>query len=402
MSMSEFEESLPDKTGPEDPLSRFSIHGQLLPDDFSEEDIAFAHELEFLLVPQQEQTPPYYVQTLLDSEDQRFQAVEPGFEKKVSVRVFRRLSLSRRLYRTHESPLRAMIKPLSPPRSLLATACLLFILLSIVVTGPAFSSGLSVLLSGEHSGVMSVQQYPTVASDASHQRQSSEPNIVAQREHINLQEAQGWMHFQMYWPAPNALPDNYALDKIYLYQAPNQDWADGPILELDYQYTSPGVTPLEPGRGKLAIGEFKPVKLVGDVYQVVVLGSAYQIEIDAEGQVYAIYINDKWTRINQSYEWQYGEHSALIYERDSVIFWIVGDQRDKIDNNALRSIASSLSVLDVGRAVHAGGIPDDVTSSYDGAPELFVGDIIYTNSTHGPSLIVEGDPSTLRNSIGVN
>ncbi|HZO75472.1 MAG TPA: hypothetical protein VFB60_24930 [Ktedonobacteraceae bacterium] len=395
MSMSEFEESLPDENGSEDTLSHFFIHGRLLPDDFSAEDIAFAHELEVLLIPEQEQTPPYYVQTLLDSDDQRFQAVEPGFEKKVSARVFRRLSLSRRLYRSYESPLQAIRKTLSLSRSLPVVACLLFVFLTIVVTGPAFASGLAVLLSGKHSGVMLVQNYPTIAANASHQSQSSGVDKAARiSSDTNLQDAQRQMNFQMYWPTSNALLKSYTLNKIYLYWV-HQTWADGPILELDYQQNSPDASPLDPGRGKISICEFKPV---GNVYQEVMLGAAQQIQIGTSGQV-AIYVNGQWNQVNQTYEWQYGERSELIYEIKGVIFWIVGDQRDNIDSVALRSIADSLQALDIVHAAHAGSL--DVTSSYR-APELFAGDIIFTDSDDGPSLVVGDDPSTFRNSIGVN
>jgi hypothetical protein len=394
--MSEFEESLPDENGSEDTLSRFSIHGRLLPDDFSEEDIAFAHELEVLLIPEQEQTPPYYVQTLLDSEDQRFQAVEPGFERKVSARVFRRLSLSRRLYRSYESPLQAIRKTLSLSRSLLIAACLLFVFLTMVVTGPAFASGLAVLLSGKHSGVMLVQKYPTIAADASHQSQSSGIDKTAKpSSDTNLQDAQHLMNFHMYWPTSNDLLKDYTLNKIYLYWA-HQTWADGPILELDYQQNSSGASPLDPERGKISICEFKPV---GNVYQEVMLNAAQQIQIGTGGQV-AIYVNGQWARVNQSYEWQYGERSELIYERDGVIFWIAGDQRDNIDSTALLSIARSLNILDINHVVHLGSL--NVTSSYHGMPALFAGDVIFTDSDDGPSLVVGGDPSAFRNSIGVN
>jgi len=395
--MSEFEESLPDWNGSENTLSHFSIHDRPLPDDFSEEDIAFAHELESLLIPEQEQTPPYYVQTLLDAEDQRFQAVEPGFEKKVSVRVFRRLHLSRRLYRSYESPLQAIKKTLSLSRSLLIAACLLFTLLTMVVTGPAFASGLAILLAGKHSGVMLVQKYPTIASDASHQSQSSGADKVAEpaSTDMNLQDAQSKMSFKMYWPTSNTLLKNYALNKIYLYRV-HQAWANGPILELDYQQTAPDVASLGPGRGKISIYEFKPV---GNVYQVVMLGAAQQIQINTGGQV-AIYVNGQWESFNQSYEWQYDERSELIYELDGVIFWIVGDQRDGVDSTALLSIAKSLNVLDLNHVVHLGSL--NVTSSYHGMPALFAGDIIYTDSDNGASLAVDGDPSTLKNSGGVN
>lgn len=290
-----------------------------------------------------------------------------------------------------------MMKTRFQPRSLLIAACLLLMILTMVVTGPAFASGIAVLLSaGKHSGVVMVKNHPPmIASDASHLSQPSGPGIAVQREHMSLLEVQHQMNFPIYWPTSNTLPSNYALNKVYLYQDPNQNWADGPILELDYQYSSPGVTPLEPGRGKISICEFKPV---GKVYQMVMLGAAHQIKIDANGQAYAIYVDGQWAQINQStYKWQYGERSELIYEHDGVIFWIVGDQRDGIDGAALLSIASSLLPLDVAHAAHTGGYLNEVTSSYDETPALFAGDVIYTDSEDGPSLIVGGDPrSTIR------
>src|SRR5258708_22953603 len=68
-----------------------------IPADFGEEDLAFVEELNALFSPEEEELPPYFAQTLLESEDPRFYPVEPGFEKKTSVRVFRDLKLRRPL-----------------------------------------------------------------------------------------------------------------------------------------------------------------------------------------------------------------------------------------------------------------------------------------------------------------
>src|SRR5437764_3770096 len=76
-------------------LSSLSTPG--LPDDFSDEDMAFVQELDSLFAIDEEELPPYFVQTLLDAEEPRFQAVEHGFEQKTQARVFRRLKLRLRL-----------------------------------------------------------------------------------------------------------------------------------------------------------------------------------------------------------------------------------------------------------------------------------------------------------------
>ena len=95
MSMGEYEEQL---NSWEDDLPPLSAHSQGLPSDFSEEDMAFAQELDTVFSLQDEDIPPYFVQTLLATEEPRFQPVESGFEHKTLARVFRRLKLRRHLF----------------------------------------------------------------------------------------------------------------------------------------------------------------------------------------------------------------------------------------------------------------------------------------------------------------
>ena len=116
------------------------------PNDFTEEDLAFARELNALFSLEEENLPPYYVQTLLDVDDQRFEPVPREFEHKTSARVFRRLKLRRRLFYTHVSPLHALsmgIRDTAMRRSLLATvgAFLLVMLLTVAFTGSSFATG---------------------------------------------------------------------------------------------------------------------------------------------------------------------------------------------------------------------------------------------------------------------
>ncbi len=79
MSMSEFEgERSPDA---EDRSWSSFLGEREFPDDFSDEEMAFARELDSFFSPDKEELPPYFVQTLLASEDARFQVLEQGFEK---------------------------------------------------------------------------------------------------------------------------------------------------------------------------------------------------------------------------------------------------------------------------------------------------------------------------------
>src|SRR5258708_37106409 len=95
MSMSEFERQLNSMW--ENDLSSLSTQRETLPSDFSDEDKAFAEELDSLFDIHEEEVPPLYVLTMLDVEGPRFQPIENGFEYKTRDRVFRRLKLSRRL-----------------------------------------------------------------------------------------------------------------------------------------------------------------------------------------------------------------------------------------------------------------------------------------------------------------
>lgn len=376
MSMSEFNKDS------QEAQERLSLREKVLPDDFSEEDRAFAQELEALFALDQEEIPPYFAQTLLEPEDARYHIVEPGFEQKISVRVFRRLMLPRRLFRSRRASLNAVVGILPVRRPLLTfvAACLLFMACTVAVTGTSFAAGLNLLLTGAHSGVLLVHNYPGgLAAPVHHSQKGTVP-----RDRMDLLEAQRQLHFPMYWPL--AVPSGYTLEGIYLRQEKNQSWADGPVAELDFAYALPGVPPH--GTGHIAICEFKPV---GKIFQVVQLGAAHLIKIDASGHAQAIYIDGQWLFLNNaSYDWVYSGRSELIYEHNGVIFWIVGDQRDGIDRNVLLKIASSLEILDINRVVHMEGRTDEVTFADSDSSWLFAGQVVYQDNSGGPSLKVIG------------
>src|SRR5207249_6358466 len=98
-----------------------------------EEDVAFVQELDSLFALHEEELPPYFVQTLLDSENPRFQPVEHGFEYKTRARVFRRLKLRRRLFHSLRSPFPSLFNVVPARRSLVACAVLMLFMLCTVI-----------------------------------------------------------------------------------------------------------------------------------------------------------------------------------------------------------------------------------------------------------------------------
>ncbi len=230
MSMSEFER--PENKGGKE-FSSVSIQKHERPADFTEEDLAFAEELNVLFSPEEENLPPYYVQTLLDSDDQRFEPVARGFEYKTSARVFRRLKLRRRLFYTPVSPLSALsmeVVDRSVRRSMLTMvgAFVLIMLLTVVLTGASFASGFATLLSGTHgNGTYSLNQYPFGRVQLPQNKQSERAT-----QQISLLAAQEEMHFPLY--APQYMLPSYVLEHINFYVGLDQQWADGPMLEFEF------------------------------------------------------------------------------------------------------------------------------------------------------------------------
>lgn len=396
MSMSDFERQLNAWEEGNDKPSRFSQQGLDLPDDFSTEDVAFAQELESLFAPDKEEIPPYFVQTLLEAEDARFQPVEQKFEQKTSARVFRRLNIRRRLFRRNRPSLRSLIDPLQIKRpyiSLMAS-CLCFMMLTMLATSCSFASGLNILLAGTHSGVVQVPGYPSITANATIKHHSKQLLVdPPQPQQIALSAAQQQLHFPMYWPT--SMPTNYTLDEIYLHPNTDQSWADGPILELSYDYTGHGLIPH--GTGQIVICEFRPN---GQVYQAVQAGAAHQVQVSKDPYTHAVYVDGQWVRINRySHNWMYGARSEIIYEQNGIIFWIVGDQRDGIDQAQLLKIATSLQVFDVSRAMHTGAASNSVTVPLNTSSWLFSEDVVYSDTVDGSLWYSVGNTST---TVGVS
>lgn len=342
MSMSEFEEEDITPCPPGD---------YTLPDDFTNEDKVFAQELGMLFRPQDEELPPYYVQTLLEAEDPRFQPLEYGFEHRTRARVFRRLELRHQLMRRERTTLRSAITTIPVRRSLTIVATFLVVLcLTVIFTAPSFASGMEILLKGGHTGVLQAHSYPKVKSNSYNDVQAETNQVTPTQMSLPAadQQLDGW---HIYWP--QFVPNNYVLSNVSLYQEPRQKWLDGKFIELDYSLS--GSTPK--GTGQLVIREFKLMPDI-KVLQVVKDGAAQQINVDKNGQAQEIYVDGQWvTNImrNQLYPiWQNGQRSELIYQRGGIVFWIVGDLRDGLNEPVLNTIVTSLNPLAASQVLHMG------------------------------------------------
>ncbi len=201
-----------------------------LPADFSEEDLAFVHKLNTLFPSEEEELPPYFVQTLPESEHPRFYPVEHGFAQKTSARVFRQLKLRRRLFPSHRATLQAMgeaISERSHRRSPLAWTCvlMLIVIFTVAFTAPSFASGMAILLHGAPSGVYQTKHYP---KGVEHPPVSE--NDATQPGQIGLSAAQQQLHFKIYWPKSIYVDGQWGPQGNLL-----PEWIYGQRSELIYQ-----------------------------------------------------------------------------------------------------------------------------------------------------------------------
>ena len=365
-------------TDPTDPICpQNGIPG--LPQDFSEEDIAFAHEMETMFSAENEEMPPYYVQTLLEADSPRFQPAEEGIEYKTKAHVFRRLRLHRRIFkRTRHSGFVLSMPRFSRPVLALMTACLLFMAFTMVATSSSFASGLAILLAGPHSGVVQMNGYPEQHLKRTHMFDS---DFAVQAKQVDLSTAMQQLQFTLY--QPSYVPKSYVLSDISMYSSSILDWSNGPIMEMDYSYTYPGS---RHETTQISICEFKPN---GQVYQVVQVGAAQYVQLGRDNSVRAVYVDGQWVHINKfSHNWVYGSRSEIIYEHDGVVFWIAGTDEVGVNQNTLLNIAASLQPLNA-RAVHMGA-HINVTVADDSTNWPFANDVVYENGPNGSSLEVVG------------
>jgi hypothetical protein len=368
MSMNEFEK--PDH-GTEEKFPFHSLQRYNCPYDFSEDDFAFAEELNALFPTEIEELPPYYVPTLLASDDQRFEPVGRGFEHRTSAHVFRRLKLRRHLFNAHAFPPSTLSLSNTPTRRSLLALCMIFLcvmLLTVTFTGAAFASGAALLLHGTHgSGVEPVPHLPPLAMVRS-PLDGKQSRFNTDQE-VSLQAVQQQMHFPIYWPQDQ--PSSYALNQINLYTDVNQQWADGPMLEFEYELP---VAVAPKGTGEIWVREFKPK---ADVLQLVKEGASVPIQMDDNGRAWAIYVDGQWDmRGRNPPVWVYGQRSELVYQLNGVVFWIVGDQRDGIGEQQLVQIAQGLASGALNRQFRMMGDAISVQQLSQDVPGPFSNDIV--------------------------
>jgi hypothetical protein len=374
--MNEFERPDDDK---ERDVPIFSIHRSGMPEDFTEEDLAFAAELHACFSLEDENLPPYYVQTLLDVDDQRFEPVIRGFEYKTSARVFRHLKLRRRLFGAHPSPLNSLsisIGDASLRRSALTMICtfMLIMLLTLAFTGSSFASGIAILLRGTHGNGVYVNKYPVgmVHPSSNQGPEALEPAV----KQVSLLTVQQELHFPIYWPG-YSLP-GYTLQRVNFYVGIDQQWVDGPMLEFEYSHPLSAAELATGIKGDVWVREFKPK---ADVLQLVGENAADPIEEDTSGMAQAIYVDGQWdANTSGGPSWVYGGRGELIYQIDGVVFWIAGNQLDGVGEKDLMQIAQGLTLCCVMQRVSIADESTPVTQKSEDWYGPFAADVIMVPS----------------------
>jgi hypothetical protein len=116
---------------------------------------------------------------------------------------------------------------------------------------------------------------------------------------------------------------------------PSEDWSNGPIVDVQYVLTN-----IPAGSGVLDVRMFQIADKYQAVLKVVQSGSAREIKF---GDTWAIYVDGTWVAQGRHRFWQSGVHSQLLFEKNGVIFWITGDQRDGMDQARLLAAASNIA-----------------------------------------------------------
>lgn len=300
--------------------------GQRFPEDFSQDEAEFASELRELFPLEEEILPPQFIQTVI--EDERHAAPPPGFEQKLTYNVLSRLSLPRgplfpRSPRTPWLTVRRAFTRTTRPLTLSLTAAAIMMIFSVIVASPSFAAGLELLLT--HTGVRQVAQYPGGIHSPTPARTLAPLALMPKNP--------------IFWLGAQA--DQYAF--VGAKVLPAQRWSNGTII--DVQYANVHETA---GSGVLDIREFRIASDLSAVLQMVQSGSATWLDVDGTP---AVYVDGIWTDravrqqpIADAPTWQFGQRSELMIERDGIVFWIVGDQRDGANQDELVKLARMLTV----------------------------------------------------------
>lgn len=325
---------------------------RIWPADFSLDEREFAADLRDLFPIEDEILPPLYVQTLLDDEQRA--PLPRNYTERLITQVMRRLSLPRTPTRRRPgAPAREALQTLAgtviePIRragapAIAALALLMALVMgSVYLTTPSFAEGLRLLLG--QTGAQQLTSYPAnVSSPAKPHFRNGLPLSVSPPP---------------YWLGP--IYGGYAY--MGMSQNDQQDWSNGPVLDLQYALT-PAAEQGRPasattktttkttemsatkkalgGSGMLDIREFQISSADKAVLIAVQNGAAMMTSVNGSP---AVYVNGMWTVAPGGRKaWQRDTRSMLIFERDGVIFWITGDQRDGLDAYALTQIAAELT-----------------------------------------------------------
>ncbi|MEO7001680.1 MAG: hypothetical protein ABI068_07700 [Ktedonobacterales bacterium] len=329
------------------------------PDDFSPEEARFADDLRDLFAPDHDELPPLFTQTLLG--DVASDTAPTGFEQRLAYRVMRQLRLPRRPLAARTRLMRRLIGEMSHhPRSGMQTSLktlrdetltvttgrvarpiagvmgtlAILVVASVLLTAPSFAMGMQIILG--QTGVREVNGYPT-------------HNITttgAAAKHTAADDAPVLPGFSPLWAGMAAA--GYSYQGMRLLTPPAKKWSRGPIVDLQYTSDRDGAV--------LDIREFQVAEPYAAVLQVVQDGSATQAQVDANTA--AVYVDGAWmqrpmqTNMTASasasrdvYIWTFGVRGELIFQRDGVVYWIVGSQHDGMDQNGLLDLVRQLTPM---------------------------------------------------------
>jgi hypothetical protein len=322
-----------------------------LPEDFSEEEAAFARQMHELFALDCEELPPLYVQTLLEGE--RFRIPNGSFEARVASQVFETLHLSprspkplishtaagqpatstaRRLLNRRLSPVRRLQKLVFSaheyfrrPLAIGAAVFLLFMALTVAFASPSFAQGLRILLGD--TGVAQFEHAPTASTQAPKRQQTS--------SNSGSVDADFDPSMPLFWLRPVAA--NYIYNGTQL--QPSTGWSKGAVVDMQYGLLGNNV-----GSGILDIREFQVSSAYSAVLQVVEDGSATSVTL-SDGDK-AVFVNGIWEQHVLDHTpysiWGTGTRCLLIMERQGVVIWMAGDPRNGMNAQTMTSIASQL------------------------------------------------------------
>jgi hypothetical protein len=192
---------------------------------------------------------------------------------------------------------------------------MLVMVMSMVFATPSFADGLQILLG--HTGVQQVADYPRNVHNSEAQK----------AQQVGQQQAQT----PLYWMGPTVGDYSY----LGMRMLPKEVWSKGQVVDLQYVLTD-----IPAGSGVLDVRMFQIASDYQAVLKVVQTGSAREIKA---GDTWAIYVDGTWISRGRHQFWQSGVRSELLFEKNGVIFWITGDQRDGAGEAQLLSLADKIT-----------------------------------------------------------